>query len=61
MTNYWETNFEASLGGFHEFRFSVIWGREFADHTRALRACRHLNHGLLTIRLRDESQLRDRT
>ena len=26
MTNYWETNFQAHLGGFHEFRFSIEWG-----------------------------------
>ena len=24
MTNYWETNFAAGLGGFHAFRFSVF-------------------------------------
>jgi len=24
MTNYWETNFAAGLGGFHSFRFSVM-------------------------------------
>ncbi len=24
MTNYWETNFSAGLGGFHSFRFSVL-------------------------------------
>lgn len=28
MTNYWETNFQAHLGGFHEFRFVVAWGDE---------------------------------
>ncbi len=27
MTNYWETNFQAHLGGFHEFRFTVEWGK----------------------------------
>ena len=26
MTNYWETNFAADLGGFHEFRYTVRWG-----------------------------------
>lgn len=25
MTNYWETNFEASLGGFYEFNFHLSW------------------------------------
>ncbi len=26
MTNYWETNFGAQLGGFHEFRFTLECG-----------------------------------
>jgi hypothetical protein len=39
MTNYWETNFAAELGGFHAFRFSIHWKLP-ADPARALAAAR---------------------
>lgn len=49
MNNFWETNFAASLGGFHEFRFSVRWcGR--SDTQRTLSACRAANDGLIVFR-----------
>ncbi len=51
MTNYWETNFEAGLGGFYEFRFSVKWGDDLVDPERALRACREINVGVRSNRL----------
>lgn len=51
MTNYWETNFEASLAGFHEFRFSVLWGRALADPAQAMEACRAANRGIPCLRL----------
>jgi hypothetical protein len=51
MTNFWETNFEASIGGFHEFRYSVAWGGHLADARCALRACRDMNTGLFRFRL----------
>ncbi len=35
MNNFWETNFAASLGGFHEFRFSICWGRQLASRADA--------------------------
>ncbi|MBU3665446.1 MAG: hypothetical protein FGM15_06160 [Chthoniobacterales bacterium] len=44
MTNYWETNFEASLGGFHEFRYRIRWGKDLAEPRRALDVCRKLGH-----------------
>ena len=50
MTNYWETNFDASLGGFHEFRYRVEWGAHIHDSQRALTLCRNLNHGLKGFR-----------
>ncbi len=52
MTNYWETNFAASLGGFHEFRFSVKWGPGLADPADALRACRDMNLGIVCFRIK---------
>jgi hypothetical protein len=36
MTNYWETNFSAALGGFYEFRYSVSWGPDLRDPDAAL-------------------------
>jgi hypothetical protein len=51
MTNYWETNFAASLGGFHEFRYSVLWGDRFADPAEALATCRAVNQGIFCFRL----------
>jgi len=51
MTNYWETNFAASLGGFHEFRFSVAWDEAYAEPAKALQACRDMNQGLVCFRL----------
>ena len=26
MTNFWETNFAAHLGGFFEFAYTLLWG-----------------------------------
>jgi len=50
MTNYWETNFAADLGGFYEFRYSVFWGEEFADAKFARSACRRAMQGLEVVR-----------
>jgi len=50
MTNYWETNFEASLGGFHEFRYRIRWGVDLADPQNALAACRELGDDPLVFR-----------
>ena len=51
MTNYWETNFEASLGGFHEFRYSLSWGPDLQEPGRAIQRCRNLNEGIFCFRL----------
>jgi hypothetical protein len=51
MTNYWETNFAASLGGFYEFRFSIAWDEAYCDPAVALQACRDMNRGLVCFRL----------
>jgi hypothetical protein len=47
----WETNFEAQLGGFHEFRHRFAWGRELAGASAALAACRALHRGPIALRL----------
>ena len=51
MTNYWETNFDADLGGFYEFRYTVAWGEGLNDADSALETCRDINHGLYCFRL----------
>lgn len=51
MTNYWETNFEADLGGFHEFNYRLEFGSHLADPDTAIRHCRALNHGLKPFRV----------
>lgn len=51
MTNYWETNFEASLGGFHEFNYRFECGAHLADPEGAIRHCRQLNTGLKAFRV----------
>ncbi|MHC4340112.1 MAG: hypothetical protein ACYSX0_07870, partial [Planctomycetota bacterium] len=53
MTNYWETNFGADLGGFHEFRYSICWGTELRDPDVALGLCRKVNYGLTVLRLKE--------
>ncbi len=50
MTNYWETNFYAELGGFYEFRYIVQWGPECRVPREALELCQTLNTGFLTRR-----------
>jgi len=51
LSNYWETNFAAELGGFYEFRYSIMWGDELADPEAALRACRDAGIGVRCFRL----------
>jgi len=42
MTNYWETNFEVSLGGFPAATFQLTRGPSLADAPAAPAACRAL-------------------
>lgn len=53
MTNYWETNFAAELGGFHGFRFCFAWGDDLADPDAALDACTALTLEPWCLRLED--------
>ena len=46
----WETNFEINTGGFHEFRYSVLFGPALADPAKAMEVCRSTNLGLRTYR-----------
>lgn len=46
MNNFWETNFKASLGGFHEYNYSVYLA-EGADEKAAFDYARIMNGGIL--------------
>lgn len=50
MTNYWETNFKATLGGFYEFRYTLQWGEAFGTVESALRANVSVNTGAVAFR-----------
>jgi len=50
MTNYWETNFDADLGGFYEFRYILTWGAGLNNVETALQTCRNINHGIKSFR-----------
>jgi hypothetical protein len=53
-TNYWETNFEANAGGFHEFKYRVEFGSHLAEPGEAIRYGRALNTGLRSFRIKPE-------
>lgn len=50
MSNFWETNFEASLGGFHEFTYRIEWGPHVSTPEKGIELCRALNHGIKCFR-----------
>ncbi|MDG0795085.1 glycoside hydrolase [Cohnella ginsengisoli] len=50
LTNYWETNFKATLGGFYEFRYTLQWGGALNSAERALRVSRSVNAGTVAFR-----------
>jgi len=53
MTNFWETNFDASLAGFHEFRYAIAWGEAMAAPQAALAWCRTAFDAVDAHRLRE--------
>ncbi|MFS0723131.1 glycoside hydrolase [Paenibacillus sp. 1P07SE] len=50
LTNYWETNFKATLGGFYEFRYTLQWGEQLHTAEQALRANHSVNAGTIALR-----------
>ena len=54
LNNFWETNFEAELGGFHAFRFSVLWGEELRDPAVGLEQARLACRPVTTLRVGPE-------
>ena len=49
MNNFWETNFDADLGGFYEFRYTVLWGDD--DAATLLGRCRAVGFEIPAVRL----------
>jgi hypothetical protein len=52
MNNFWETNFAASVGGFYEFRFTIMTGADLANVEHAIQACHDVAQGLKCFRLK---------
>ncbi|RAP73590.1 glycoside hydrolase [Paenibacillus montanisoli] len=50
LTNYWETNFKATLGGFYEFRYTVEWGSHIDSAEKAAQICHSLNLETISFR-----------
>ena len=50
MTNYWETNFEAELGGFHKFNFKLLFGEEFGNKYFTKRKLEDISNSIITVR-----------
>ena len=50
LSNYWETNFEATVGGFHEFRYRMEWGAHLDTAEKAIDCCRALNSAAQAFR-----------
>ncbi|SHO53081.1 glycoside hydrolase family 38 N-terminal domain-containing protein [Anaerocolumna xylanovorans] len=46
MNNFWETNFKADLGGFYEFTYTVITGKQESPR-QAMEYCKAVNEGIL--------------
>jgi len=51
MTNYWETNFNAGLGGFYEFDFYLKYDESYKDPKTAITECHLINTGIKSFRL----------
>ncbi|WP_256256445.1 glycoside hydrolase [Paenibacillus sp. BC26] len=56
MTNYWETNFKATLGGFYEFRYSLAWSDSITSAAEAIGQCHTMGAGLTAWRIGEDEQ-----
>lgn len=50
MNNFWETNFKADLGGFHEFTYTLLSGVQGTPGDE-MALCKALNEGLIGVYL----------
>lgn len=55
MSNYWETNFKATLGGFYEFHYFIEWSKDILSAEQAVGQCRAMSSGLTVWRIQGES------
>lgn len=55
MSNYWETNFKATLGGFYEFRYFVELNKEVNSAEQAIGQCQSMSSGFTVWRIQAES------
>ncbi|MDQ6417955.1 glycoside hydrolase [Paenibacillus sp. LHD-117] len=55
MSNYWETNFKATLGGFYEFRYCVQSAEDIQAVEPAIGQCRAMSSGLTVWRIKADS------
>ncbi|GHH99832.1 glycoside hydrolase [Neobacillus kokaensis] len=55
MSNYWETNFKATLGGFYEFRYFIEWSKDHASAERAIGHCKAISSGFTVWRMKSDS------
>ncbi|KHF35070.1 hypothetical protein CM49_02657 [Paenibacillus sp. P1XP2] len=55
MSNYWETNFKATLGGFYEFRYFIDWSKAVGTSEEAIGRCRAMSSGAAVWRVRADS------
>lgn len=54
MNNYWVTNFKATLGGFHSFRYTFMSDPAFTDPTAALAEAKRRTDGVLAFPVAEE-------
>ncbi|MNZ74679.1 hypothetical protein D3C78_931320 [compost metagenome] len=60
MSNYWETNFKASLEGFYEFKYTVAWGSEWGGFEHAFAKCSEMEMGIVSFRTGGEGKTQSR-
>lgn len=51
LSNYWETNFKATLGGFYEFKYYVESGNHMTSPEQAIDHCYAMNSGFTCYRI----------
>ncbi|WNR42724.1 glycoside hydrolase family 38 N-terminal domain-containing protein [Paenibacillus roseipurpureus] len=50
LSNYWETNFKATLGGFYEFRYRLQFDDQWETPEHPLEICQAINTGTIAYR-----------
>ena len=51
MNNIWETNFKASLGGFIEFNYSIMWENDISNKYELAMNNKEMNIGFVNYRI----------